>query len=197
MLRPTIPPAIEPVSLTEARTQCQMSPDDDSQDARLMGYVAAARAMAEQETGQRFLPQTWTLSLDAWPADGKVELPQLPVRSVTSVKYTSAAGVLTTVGSGAYRLDTRALRAKLLPVYGGTWPADVRTDDEGVIVITYVCGLASSPAELASQAPGVREWVLAHVAVMNEQRAAVADQGVVMKALPYIGSLLDPLRVYL
>ncbi len=192
-----IAPTVEPVSLTEARTQCQMSPDDDSQDARLMGYVAAARAMAEQETGQRFLPQTWTLYLDAWPADGKIELPQLPVRSITDVKYTSAAGVLTTIDSSAYRLDTRALRAKLLPVYGGTWPADVRTDDEGVIVITYVCGLASTPAELAGHAPGVREWVLAHVAAMNEQRSVVSESGNSMALLPYAGRLLDPLRVYL
>jgi uncharacterized phiE125 gp8 family phage protein len=197
MLRPTIPPTVEPVTLTEARVQCQMSPDDTSQDARLLGYVAAARGMAEQETGQRFLPQTWELYLDAWPADGKIELPQLPVRSITSVKYTSTAGVLTTVSAGAYRLDTRALRAVLQPVYGGAWPTDVRGDDEGVIVVTYICGLAASANELANVAPGIREWVLAHVAAMNEQRSAVSEVGNNMAMLPYAGSLLDPWRVYL
>lgn len=197
MNRITTHPTVEPVTLAEARTQCQMSADDTSQDDRLTGYIAAARSMAEQETGQRFMPQTWEQYADAWPEDGRIELRELPVRSITSVKYVNTAGTLTTISSGAYRLDQRATRAVLLPVYGGNWPADVRTDDEGVIVITYVCGLASTAAELATIAPGVREWMLAHVSAMNEQRSAVSDVGNNMAMLPYAGSLLDPLRVYL
>ena len=197
MLRPTIPPTVEPVTLTEARVQCQMSPDDTSQDVRLMGFVAAARGMAEQETGQRLMPQTWELYLDAWPADDRIELPQLPVRSIASVKYINTAGMLTTVDPAAYRLDQRALRAVVQPVYGGAWPTDVRSDDEGVIFVAYVCGLAASATELASVAPGIREWILAHVAAMNEQRSAVSEVGNNMALLPYAGSLLDPWRVYL
>ena len=197
MFRATTPPTVEPVTLAEARVQCQMSPDDTSQDLRLLGYVAAARGMAEQETGQRLMPQTWELYLDAWPAGGRIELPQLPVRSIASVKYTNAAGVLTTIDPAAYRLDQRALRAVLQPVYGGAWPTDVRSDDEGVITIAYVCGLAATPGELAGVAAGIREWVLAHVAAMNEQRSIVSEVGNNMAPLPYAGSLLDPWRVYL
>ena len=197
MLRPTIPPTVEPVTLAEARVQCQMSPDDTSQDMRLLGYVGAARGMAEQETGQRLMPQTWELYLDAWPDDGRIELPQLPVRSIASVKYVNTAGVLTTIDPAAYRLDQRALRAVLQPVYGGTWPTDVRSDDAAVITIAYVCGLAATPGELAALAPSIREWVLAHVAAMNEQRSIISEVGNNMAPLPYAGSLLDPWRVYL
>lgn len=197
MSRLTIPPSAEPVTLAEARAQCQMSADDTSQDSRLLGYMAAARGMAEQETGRRLMPQTWEQYADAWPEDGRIELHELPVRSITSVKYINTAGTLTTISSNAYRLDARAQRAVLQPVYGGAWPTDVRSDDEGVIVITYVCGMAESPGELATIAPGVREWVLAHVAAMNEQRSAVSDVGNNMAMLPYAGSLLDPWRAYL
>lgn len=198
MLRPTTQPVVEPVTLAEARLQCRIDPDDTADDARLMAYIAAARGMAEQETGQRLLPQTWEFYLDAWPSDGRIELPQLPVRSITSVKYTNTAGVLTTVSSGAYRLDTRALRAVLQPVYGGTWPTDVRSDDAGVIVITYVCGLAVSASDLANVAPGVREWMLVQVATAYRNREAFVV-GKSVSELPgnYVDALLDPYRTYL
>lgn len=195
MLRPTIPPIVEPVTLAEARLACKMSADDTALDSRLVGYIAAARGMAEQQTGLRLLPQTWEHYLDAWPSDDRIELPQLPVRSITSVKYTSTAGVLTTVSSGAYRLDTRELRAVLQPIYGGAWPTDVRSDDEGVIVITYVCGLVASANDMANVAPGIREWMLAHVVSMNDLGAAVSAEK--HEALPYLSGLLDPWRVYL
>ena len=106
---------------------------------------------------QRLLAQTWETHLSAWPANGRIELPEGPVRSVASVKYTNTAGVLTTVSSGAYRLDTRALRAVLQPAYQGEWPTDVRSADAGVIVVTYICGLAVSASDLANVAPGIRD----------------------------------------
>lgn len=197
MLRPIIQPFNEPVTLEEARLQCHIDPDDTADDDRLIAYIAAARGMAEHETGQCFLPQTWELYLDAWPADGKIELPQIPVRSIASVKYTNAAGTLTTVDAGAYRLDTRAVRAVLLPAYGSAWPTDVRSDDGGVIVITYVCGLAASGYELASIAPGIREWMLVQVATAYRNREAfVVGKSVAELPGNYVNALLYPYRAY-
>lgn len=190
------PPATEPVTVEEARVACRLTADDLEPMSELPRHIAAARQMAEQQTGQRLVSQTWKLTLDAFPDDGAITLDQVPARAITLVQYTNSAGVLTTVDSGAYRLDTRGTRGVLRPAYGSAWPTDVRSDDEagGVVFVTYTAGLAASSSDLDAVAPGVREWVLAHVVAMLERPSAVGESS--LSSSPYLARLLDSCRVY-
>lgn len=187
MQRPTVAPVQEPVTLAEARLQCRLSPDDTSEDTRLRGYIAAARGMAEQQTGARLITQTWQLVLDAWPSGDDIVLPQTPAQSVESVVYVNTAGAPITLASNSYRLDLRDVRAVLRPAYGTSWPT-VR-DDVGVITITYKVGFGDLTADVPEC---IREWMLAHIDAMFENRSAHAD----MEPLPYLARLLDEWRVY-
>lgn len=192
MRRPTVAPTVEPVTLIDALRQCRTAPDDSTEDARIQAYIVATRGMAEHEIGQRLITQTWQYVLDAWPADGCITLPQTPVQSVGSVTYVNSAGTTTTLAPEAYRLDKRGQRAVLRPAYGTTWPSDVRSD-VAVITITYVVGFGDA----GDAVPGpIREWMLVHVAAMNEQRSAVSEVGNNMAPLPYVSHLLDEWRVY-
>lgn len=192
MRLPTVAPAAEPVTLIEARLQCRTASDDSTEDARIQAYIVATRGMAEHETGQRLITQTWECVLDAWPASGCIILPQTPVQSVASVVYVNSAGTPITLAAEAYRLDKRGQRAVLRPAYGASWPSDVRSD-VAVITITYVVGFG----DVGDAVPApIREWMLVHVAAMHEQRTAVSEVGSSMAPLPYMSSLLDPWRVY-
>lgn len=58
----------------------------------------AATEAAEQMTGRAIMPQTWELTLDAFP--DALELTRVPVASVTSLKYFDATGTEQTLSNG-------------------------------------------------------------------------------------------------
>jgi len=60
------PPAVEPVTLDEAKAHLKVDTTDD--DALIATLISAARAKAEWHTGRAFVTQGWTLWLDRWPA---------------------------------------------------------------------------------------------------------------------------------
>src|ERR1051325_11329554 len=92
-------PTVEPVSLDEAKGQVRVELDFHSDDALILGLIAAARRLAEVFCGRAFLTQTWDLTLDAfpsgwgprWPATlggrDAIRLPRPPLQSVSYVKY--------------------------------------------------------------------------------------------------------------
>lgn len=127
-------PAVEPVSLVEARLQVRIdvdggSPDDHPEDPLLAIYIGAAREWAEDWTGKELASKTLELQLDAFSSE--IEIPRGPVRSIISVKYIAEAedGTQTeeTVDPSNYVLDTSSDRIWLLAAEGFSWPdtADV------------------------------------------------------------------------
>jgi uncharacterized phiE125 gp8 family phage protein len=195
MLRPTIAPVIEPVTLAEARLQCQCDPSDTSEDVLITSYIKASRQLCEHMAGRRLITQTWTETLDAWPSadGGAIVLPETPVLSVASVTYVDGAGVTRTVAQADYRLDLRADKARLRPAFGKTWPtADTRAD-YGVVSVDYVVGFGSATTDVPE---ALRAYILVHVAAMFEQRPAVSEVGNNIAPLPYVAHLLDGFLVY-
>ena len=190
MQRPLVAPAVEPVSISEVRAQCRIDADHTGEDTRLAGYIAACRAAAEHIAGIRLITQTWQLGLDDWPARGQIVLPETPVQAIVSVGYITRAGAAQQLDSAAYRLDLRGSRGVVRPAYGTCWPSDSRAD-HGAIIVTYRVGFGDSGAAV----PGsVREWILAHVTAMWENRGAGLSGQFV--ELPYLRTLLDAAKVY-
>jgi len=60
------PPAIEPVTLSDAKLHLKVDVADD--DALITRLLAAARARAEWHTGRAFITQSWIQWIDRWPA---------------------------------------------------------------------------------------------------------------------------------
>ena len=78
------PPALEPVTLDEAKAHLKVDTTDD--DALIERLIAAARARAEWHTGRAFLTQSWILWLDCWPPLDVAEIP-LPPASVGRLRH--------------------------------------------------------------------------------------------------------------
>ena len=80
---PSIPlsgPAVEPVTLGEAKAYLRVEHDAD--DDVIAALIAGARVHVEAQTRRALITQSWRLIRDAWPADGRVAV--LPCRSASS-----------------------------------------------------------------------------------------------------------------
>lgn len=84
------PPAIEPVSLAEAKDFLRILTADE--DELLGTLITAARLMIEAASGRLLIEQDWRIVLDTWPQGGEIRLPLSPVRSLTAARVHPASG---------------------------------------------------------------------------------------------------------
>lgn len=103
------PPALEPVTITEARAHMRIEEDEDTADVALK--LAAARAEVEAYTGRSLYRQKWRAFLSAFP--NYIELPKPPTTSVELLQYVAESdGTLVAMNvNGAPPLDVRVMKA--------------------------------------------------------------------------------------
>ena len=154
-------PTVEPVTLTEVKSQLGITTADTASDTQLTRRITEARKWCETYLGRSLMPQTHELRLDAFPACGEIALPLPPVTSINSVKYLeSTTGTLTTVDAADYTLDTAPPVPFVRPVYGEDWPS--ARSESSAVRVQYVAGYtvsALAPAKtitgLTAATPGV------------------------------------------
>jgi len=105
------PPAIEPVTLEEAKTHLKVDTTDD--DTLITALIAAARARAEWHTGRAFLTQSWVLWLDGWPERNCVEIPLPPSQAITSLTTYAMDDTATVLDANLYQVDTSSQPARI------------------------------------------------------------------------------------
>lgn len=91
------PPALEPVTLADAKSFLRVAHDDD--DGLIATLIASARSHVERATRRALLSQTWRLIRDAWPSDGRIAVAPAPLIAVAAARVRDEAGV-------AHALDT-------------------------------------------------------------------------------------------
>jgi uncharacterized phiE125 gp8 family phage protein len=77
-------PAVEPVTLDEARAFLRVETNDD--DEVIAALITGARIHVEAQTRQALITQGWRLILDAWPADGRIAVLPAPLQSLTATR---------------------------------------------------------------------------------------------------------------
>ena len=107
----TVEPAVEPVTLAEAKAHLRVA--HDSEDALIQGLVRAARQEVEAATGMALIDQSWRLALDRWPASGRVLLARHPVKHVLSVTVYGSEGEASLIDPANYQLDALSRPARL------------------------------------------------------------------------------------
>lgn len=145
----TSPPATEPLSVEDAKTQVNV--DGAHFDGIIADMIASARDEAERTTGRSLITQTLALYMDTWPTDGFIRLPRGPVQSVTSVVYRHPDGTATTLAADQYQVSIAGPVARVAPAYGCSWPTLRGTMDD--VVVTYVAGYGDAddvPAGIVS-----------------------------------------------
>jgi len=201
------PPAVEPISLAEAKQHARIEyPDDDDLVANL---ITAARLVCEKEIRRAFISQTWETYLDHWPwpsyypgamYHGSSYIPQTmsypytPLAmiqvdnpnliSVASISYVDTSGATQTLDPSAYQVEPGA-PGRIHPAYGQTWPS-VRCIP-GAITVNYLAGYGPAATDVPEC---VRTAIKMMVAELYEQREMTAAQA--YQANPIFECLLSP-----
>jgi uncharacterized phiE125 gp8 family phage protein len=192
------PPAIEPVTLDEAKAHLKVDTTDD--DALITALITAARARAEWHTGRAFITQSWTLSLDAWPgiaADcglppalsatppAAIEIPLPPLQAVTSITTYARNDAATVLDSSLYQVDTASKPARIALKFGVTPPMDLRAMN--AIVIAFTAGYGDAEANVPAPI---------HAAILEMIADAYTNRGDSSGELPLDAlALLAPYRI--
>jgi uncharacterized phiE125 gp8 family phage protein len=101
-----VPPAVEPLSLADAKAYLRVAHTDD--DDLITALIASARSHVEAQTRRALITQTWRLSRDAWPADGRITVLPAPLQSLTAARAYDADGNAQSIDSQAFVVDTIA-----------------------------------------------------------------------------------------
>lgn len=158
----SVAPLDTPVFVDEVKIGLRI--DSDDEDTFLESLIAAATDDAENLLHRAILPQTWILLLDAFPASG-IRLPY-PVARTATVAYQATAGVWTTLTVGQIALISGP-PSYVAPAYGQTWPVAIDFPDS--VRVTYT---AYSWETTDSIPAGIKQWIIARVGELYEQREA-------------------------
>lgn len=182
MLKAITAPAIEPVTVEEARLALRQDIHDD--DTLVAGLISAARSYAENVLRRALITQTWELVLDDWPSGNTIALPRPPLQSVTSLKYTDEDAVEHTLASASYTVDTDSVPGRLVLKDDYAWPTD-DLREAAAIRVRYVAGYGTEATDVPEM---IRLAMRIFVGQLYENRekpdTAVAD------------TLLWPYRVF-
>lgn len=181
-------PAVEPVSLGEAREHLRVTHNEE--DAVISALITAARVTVETVTRRSFITQTWRLYLDQFPLERGIKIPHTPVQSIVHVKYYDENGAQQTLPAGDYWLDSVSAPARLSLREAKDW-ADTEADRPNSVEITYLAGYGSAPTQVPAPIRHAIKLLVAHL----YENPDIVNAGQLSTIPMSIDYLLAPYRV--
>jgi uncharacterized phiE125 gp8 family phage protein len=135
------PPATEPVTIHEAKSQVNLAASDTSHDSELVIAVRGARQQWERDTQEFFISRSMRLTLDGFE---EFKFPHRPVTAISSVTYYDLDNAQQTLSSSAYQLDAPHNRIRL--AYNQEWPNAI--DRWDAVAINYTLGTYSDSTQV-------------------------------------------------
>jgi len=163
-------PAVEPISLAEAKSWLREDATDE--DQLIQALIVSARMTLEAYTRRFFVTQSWRLVFDAWPSSvsraSALAIPFAPFQSVAAIRVYAANELAQIVNPTSYSapsaIDGGRIAFKSAP------PAPGRSLD--AIEIDFTVGYGA----LAAQTPEpLRRAILTLVAHWREKRGDDRD----------------------
>jgi uncharacterized phiE125 gp8 family phage protein len=175
----TTPPALEPVTLDEAKAQLRVTYDQE--DALIGALITAARQRIEAELGVALIAAGFRETHDAWPLEittavpvtdplaalfsGPIRLLRSPLIAVQAIAVADGTGTFQTVNPLSYAADAGSRPGRIAP-YDVAWPAPgVPT---GGVRIDYTAGYGAEESDVPAP---LRQAILQLVADGFEHRS--------------------------
>lgn len=184
-------PAVEPVTLAEAKAHLRVDTSDD--DTYIGTLITAAREWCEQYLDRTLVHTQWVMRFDKFPDSGiePVELPRPPMvtsgtATAVTVTFTTEPGATSTYSTAEYRVDRFATPGTVLPIYGSTWTP--HRQDDNAISVTWWAGFGPTGSSVPA---AIKHAMLMLVGFWYENRSAVLV-GSISKQLEFaVESLLS------
>lgn len=106
-------PAVEPLSLAEAKAFLRIEHDDD--DDVIDALIASARIHVEAQTRRALIAQQWRLVLDAWPSDGRLAVRPAPLQALDVARVYDGGGAAATLDLQNFVVDTAGSQLAFAP----------------------------------------------------------------------------------
>ncbi|MDA3834270.1 MAG: hypothetical protein PF495_12835 [Spirochaetales bacterium] len=187
----TIPPASEPVALTEVKKHLRLATTTvaaeayTTEDDLLNRLIMTARIQVEQETGRALITQTRTLYLDAWPNKNYINLPYPTLQSVVITYWLNTdTGYDNTLSTVDADIVSEPGRVILQP--DESWPSGSLYTDKPVKV-EFVCGYGDVAAAVPAS---IRSAILLKISDLYENRGEVVMGVSVSRIQNAVDSLL-------
>ncbi len=171
-------PAVEPITLAQAKEWLRVDAGDSSQDSTLSDLITGAREVAELKTGRQLITATWNQTLDRFPglmdsvAGGgggggayqyatvndwywtgndprTIRLLRSPLQAVVSLKYLDTTNVVQTVDPSLYLVDGVSDPARITPAYGQIWP--VARYQNAAVTVQFTSGYGADGSAVPSR----------------------------------------------
>ena len=163
-------PAVEPVTLSEAKAHLRVDTADD--DTYISGLIRAAREWVEEYLDRTLVNTQWVMRFDRFPTDGThdIELPRPPMvasgtATAVTLSYTLEDGTTATYGTASFRVDRASTPGAVKTNYAGTWPP--HREDDNSVSVTWWGGYGPSGSDVPQ---GVKNAMLLYVHELYEKR---------------------------
>ena len=178
-------PAIEPVTLQQAKDHLNIDFNDDDSIIELI--IQTAREAVENKTGRKLITSTMGHQRDCF--NSVMELPHT-IQSVTEITYIDTDGVTQTLPATEYDVDVNRIPGRIMLAYDKTYPAT--RDEANAVTIEYVTGFGDTAQSVPSPLQHAMLLLIGHYYENREATAPININTVPMT----IDFLLNPYRIY-
>lgn len=182
-------PTVEVLTTAQAKAHLRVTTTDE--DTLIDDIVKAARRAIEDYSKRAMIDQTWLLRLDTQPRGPTLELPRCPLRSVTHVKHTTDAGVLTTYAATNYIVDTVAEPGRIVLKTGSVWPEDLQPG--AALEVTFVAGYGVAASSVPDPLIGATKLLVGH---LFEHREGLGEEDLDLDLPLLIRRIVGPYRIW-
>ncbi len=120
-LKVITPPAIEPVTLTEAKLHSRV--DGTTEDALITALIVSGRELAEKFQNRAYITQTLEVTYDGWPNGTIITLPMPPLIDVVRIRYYDTDNNDDDMDAADYFVDTDSEPGRVSLAYDAAWPS--------------------------------------------------------------------------
>jgi uncharacterized phiE125 gp8 family phage protein len=171
--------------------------DGTDQDALITAYIEGITAHAEHYTGRAFITQTWQVTLDRFPTDGRggdgaIYLYNAPLAAVSHVKYYDEGNVQQTLDPQDYNVDDVSEPGCIVPAPDAAWPSTY--SKVNAVEVQYTCGYGASHADVPK---AIKLYIIAKLIEQFDPATSGAALTVGKPyTVSYIESLLDRHKIW-
>lgn len=182
-LRRTTQPAIEPVTLDQAKSHLRVDVDDD--DALIQDLIVTSRITCEKLLRRSLISSEWTLTLDSFCE--LTFIPRPPLISITSIGYVDSNATPQIMPPTDYRVDATGDLGRVEPTQ--SWP--ITADQMNAVTVVYTAGYGLTAQDVPAP---FRAWMLLAIGDMYSNRERSSGRPVVPQR--FADDLLDSDKVW-